>query len=247
MCDNWVLSRRPDYPAVMASQMDLNLFERTHFEEVDFFLCEVAPTASGKVLFGEPGEVDAVELSDVVAERFEDSAHDAVSSRMDFDADLVAVVLGGVRNCVGMDFAVFEFDAVGDALHIVFGYVFIGPYVIDFFLDVFGVSEFGGEVAVVGEQKDAGGVAVETAYGIDAFVAGSFHEVHNSEAAVGVVGSGDAVLWFVEKDVAFAFECHNFVIVFYNVAVRNFSSEFGYNLTVYFYEALLDEFIGFAA
>ena len=109
------------------------------------------------------------------------------------------------------------------------------------------MSELRGEVAVVGEQKHAGGVAVETSYRIDAFVAGSFYEVHYSETPVGVIACSDAVFRFVEQNVAFALKSHNLAIVFDNVAVCDFCAEFGHYLAVYLDQSLLDEFVGFAA
>lgn len=183
----------------------------------------------------------------MVAELFKDSAYDTVSSGVDFDAGLIAVGFGSVADCVGVDGSVFKFYAVGDALHVVFRDVFVGPNVVDFLLHVFGVSELGGEVAIVGKQKYAGGVAVESAYGVDAFFASVFDEIHYSETSVGVVGCGDAVFRLVEEDVALAFECYNLVIVFNGVVVRNLCSEFGDNFAVDFYESLQDVVVGFAA
>jgi hypothetical protein len=59
-------------------------------------LSEVAPASARQVLFGEACEVNAVEFRNVVTERFEDAANDAVATRVDFDAGLVAVGFGGI-------------------------------------------------------------------------------------------------------------------------------------------------------
>ncbi len=182
----------------------------------------------------------------MVAERFEYAADNAVAAGVDFDAGLVAVGFRGIRYCVGMYFAVFKLDAVGDALHIFFGYVAVGPDVIYFFLGVLRMGEFRGQVAIVGEQQHAGGVAVEASYGIYSLVACSFHEIHHGHAAVGVVGSGDAIFGLVEQNVCLAFERYYLFIVFHNVGMRYLCAEFGHNFAVDLNKALLDEFVGFA-
>ena len=98
--------------------------------------------------------------NDGVAEAFEDSAYDAVAAGVYLYAGLVAVGFGSVADGVGVDGSVFKLDAVGYALHVVFGDVLVAPYVVDFLLHVFRVGEFRGEVAVVGEQQHSCGVAV---------------------------------------------------------------------------------------
>jgi len=153
----------------------------------------------------------------------------------------------GVADCIGVYGAVFKLNAVGYALHIVFGDVAVAPYVIYFLLHEFGVCELGGKVAVVGEQEYACGVAVEASYGVDAFRACAFHEVHDGEASVGVIACGHAVFGLVEQNVALALEGNNLVVVLNHIVVGDFCAEFGYYLTVDLYEALLDKFVGFAA
>ena len=183
----------------------------------------------------------------MVAEALEDAAHDAVASRVDFNAGLIAVGLGGVADSIGVDGAVFKLDAVGDALHVVLGDVFVSPYMIDFLFDILGMGQLGREVAVVGEQEDAGGVAVESSHGVDALVTGSLDNIHDGQTAVGVIAGGDAVLGLVEKDVALSFQCHYLVIILDGVVVGNLGAEFCNDLTVDLYEALLDKLVGFAA
>ena len=143
--------------------------------------------------------------------------------------------------------AVLQFNAVGDALHVLLGDILVSPHVIDFLLHIFGMCELRGEVAVVGEEQHACGVAVETAYGVYAFVASPLHEVEHGCAPIGVVGSGHAVLRLVEKDIALAFECHNLFIIFHRIVVGYLGSEFGNHLPVDFHQPLLDKFVGLTA
>ena len=75
------------------------LFERTHFEEVHLLLGQITPAATGQVLLGKPCEIYAVELGHMVAERLEDTAHNAVTSRMNLDSGLVAVGFRSIGDC----------------------------------------------------------------------------------------------------------------------------------------------------
>ena len=234
-------------PAGIINSFIRGLFERTHFEVVYLFLGEVAPAAAGEVFLGESGEIHTVEFGYVVAEALEDSADDAVASRMDFDTCLVAVGLGGVAYGVGMDGAVVELDAVGNALHVVLGDVAVAPDVVYLLFHELGMCELGSEIAVVGEEQHACCVAVETPHGVDALIACTFHEVEHCGAAIGVVAGGHAVFWLVEQHIAFALEGYDLLVVFHNIGVCDFGSEFGYDLSVDLHQSLLDEFVGFAA
>ena len=225
----------------------MRLFKRAHLKEVYFVLGKIAPAASGQILLGEACEINAVKLGHAVAELFEYATHYAVSARMNFDAGLVAVGFGCVAYCIGMDRSVVKFYAVGNCLHILFGYVLVGPYVINLFLHKLGVCELRGKIAVVREEQHACGVAVKASNGIDALVAGTFHKVKNSGASVRVVGCRYAILRLVEQDIGFALQGHYLLIIFNHVGAGDFCSEFGYNLTVYLNKALTDEFVGLAA
>ena len=104
----------------------------------------------------------------------------------------------------------------------------------------------GCKVAVIGQQKHSGGVAVKTTYGIYALGAGSLDDVHHRSTTVGIVAGGDAVFGLVEQDIAFAFECHYLVVVFDYVAMAYLGTQFGHYIAVDLDKSLLDVFIGFA-
>ena len=183
----------------------------------------------------------------MVAQALENAAYNAVAARVDLDAGLVAVGFGGVADGVGVDGSVVELYAVGYALHIVFRYVAVAPHVVYLLLDEFRMCELRCKITVVGEQEHAGGIAVETADGVDALVAGALHEVHHRKTSVGVVAGGDTVLGLVEQDVAFTLHCHYLLIVFHHVAVGDLGAEFGHDNAVDLHQALLDKFVGLAA
>lgn len=221
--------------------------KRTHLEVVDLFLGKVAPTTAGEILLGETCKVNSVEFGDVITKMLEYTAHDAVATRVDLDTGLIAVGLGGIGDGIGMDMSILKLYTVGYALHVLLGYVFVGPHVVDLLLDKLGVGEFGCKVTIVGEQEHTGGVAVQTADGVYALLARTLDEIHHSEASVGVVACGDAVLGLVEKYVAFLLERHYLLVIFHYIAVGDLGAELGDNLAVHLDETLEDVFIGFAA
>ena len=180
----------------------------------------------------------------MIAEAFENTTDNAVAALVNLDASLIAVGFGGVAYGIGVDRTILKLDTVGDTLHIVLGYIAVAPYVVYFFLDKLRMRELGCKIAVVGEKEHAGGVAVETADRIDAFVASTFHQIHHSETSIGVVACGNAIFRLVEQDVAFTLHGHYLFIVFHYIAVGDFGAEFCHDLAVDFHQTLLDEFVG---
>ena len=221
-------------------------FERTHTQEVDLLLSEIAPAAAREILLCQTGEIDAVEFRDTISEMLENAAYDTIASRVDLYTGLIAGV-GHIADGVGVDFTVVELDSVGDALHILLGDFLIGPDVIDFLLDEFGVGEFGGEVAVICEQEHTGGVAVKTTYGIDALAAGILDKIEHGQTSVGVIRGGDAILRFVEEDVALALGSHHLIVEFHDILGCDFDTEFGDDVAVDLHLTARDEFISLAA
>ena len=109
------------------------------------------------------------------------------------------------------------------------------------------MCELGSEVAVVGEQEHTGGVAVEASHGVDAFFAGTLHEVHHGFASVGVVAGGHTIFWFIEQKIHFAFAGHDFVVVFHRVFSSDFHTELGHGFAVYLHQSFGNQFVGFTA
>ena len=183
----------------------------------------------------------------MIAQRFKNAAHDAVAARVDLDACLLAVGGGDVTYGIGVDGAIVEFNAVGDVLHVLLADGLVGPYLVDFLLDILRVGEFGCQVTVVGEQEHTGGVAVKSSHGIDAFLTSTLDEVHDGLAAVGIVTGGDAVFGLIEQDVALLLGGYDLAIIFYNVLGGNLHTEFGDYLAIDLDKALLDVFISHTA
>ncbi len=179
----------------------------------------------------------------MVAQRFENAAHDAVAARVDFDTGLLAVGGGDVAHSIGVDGTVVEFYTVGNVLHVFLADGLIGPHLVDFLLDILRVSELGSQVTVVGEQQYTSGVAVQTSHRIDALFTGTFHEIHDGFAAVGIVTGCDTVFGLVKQDVALLFGGYDFTVIFNDILGRDLHAEFCYHDIVDHDKAFLDIFI----
>ena len=222
------------------------LFEGSHTQHIHFLLCEEAPVAATEVLLGESSKLYAVEFHHTVAEVLEDAAHDAVLSAVNLDAYLALVCVAGILDGVGMYFAVLKFDAVGNLLQVVCCHVLVEIDMVNLLLEELGVCELRGEVAVVGEEKHAGGVAVESAYGVDALRTYVLDEVHYGLALLWVVACGDAILRLVEQDINLLLKGYGLVVELYFVGAHYLCSEFCYSFAVHCHHSCLYEFIGFA-
>ena len=222
------------------------LFEGSHAQHIHFLLCEEAPVAAAEVLLGESCKLYAVEFHHAVAEVLEDAAHDAVLSAVNLDAYLTLVGVAGILDGVGMYFAVLKFDAVGNLLQVVCCHVLVEIDMVNLLLEELGVCELRGEVAVVGEEKHAGGVAVESAYGVDALRTYVLDEVHYGLALLWVVACGDAILRLVEQDINLLLKGYGLVVELYFVGAHYLCSEFCYSFAVHCHHSCLYEFIGFA-
>ena len=83
---------------------------------------EETPFTTRQFVFVETGKHHAVELQHLIAEMFEDAAHNTVAARMEFYADfLLAVVAFHVGNAIGSNRTVIKFYAIGNAKHIILG------------------------------------------------------------------------------------------------------------------------------
>ena len=222
------------------------LFEGSHAQHIHFLLCEEAPVAAAEVLLGESSKLYAVEFHHTVAEVLEDAAHDAVLAAVNLDAYLALVGVTGILDGVGMYFAVLKFDAVGNLLQVVCCHVLVEIYMVNLLLEELGVCELRGEVAVVGEEKHAGGVAVESAYGVDALRTYVLDEVHYGLALLWVIACGDAILRLVEQDINLLLKGYGLVVELYFVGAHYLCSEFCYSFAVHCHHSCLYEFIGFA-
>ena len=222
------------------------LFEGSHAQHIHFLLCEEAPVAAAEVLLGESCKLYAVEFHHTVAEVLEDAAHDAVLSAVNLDAYLTLVGVAGILDGVGMYFAVLKFDAVGNLLQVVCCHVLVEIDMVNLLLEELGVCELRGEVAVVGEEKHAGGVAVESAYGVDALRTYVLDEVHYGLALLWVIACGDAILRLVEQDINLLLKGYGLVVELYFVGAHYLCSEFCYSFAVHCHHSCLYEFIGFA-
>jgi len=63
------------------------------------------------------------------------------------------------------------------------------------------VHELIRQIAIVGEQEETGGIAVETAYGIDAFPDGTADELHDGVTLLRVGRGGEKAFGLIHQDI----------------------------------------------
>ena len=165
---------------------------------------------------------------------------------MYLDADLLFVLLD-IGNFVGEDFAVFKCDSLGDAIHIGTRQGLVERHLVDFLFQVRGVRELLRKVAVVGEKQQPEAVLVQTAYGVDALRAGTFDQIHDGLAGMGVVERRDITLGLVEHEVDLLLALHAAVVEFHLVGGKHLGAQLGDDLAVDRDQARGDEIVGLAA
>ncbi len=166
---------------------------------------------------------------------------------MDLDAHLTVVVLIGIFDGIGMHLTVFQLHAVGNLLQILHGDVLIEEHVIHLLLQELRMGELAGQLTVVGKQQHTGGVAVETAHGIDALGAGTLNDVHHGLTLLRVIARRDAVLGFIEQDIHLLLNRYRLTLELHLVGALHLGAEFGHHLAVDGHLALCDIVIGLAA
>ena len=120
---------------------------------------------------------------------------------MYLNAHLALVPLVSILYGICTYLAVLKLNALGNLLHVVQGDILVEIYVINLFLQEFGMSELACHVAIVGEQEHTCGVAVKTAYRIYSLRAGILYKIHDCLALLWVIDSCHIVLWLVEEHV----------------------------------------------
>ena len=202
--------------------------------------------AARQVLLGEAGKDHTVEFDHLIAQKLEHTAHDAVLAGVDGDAHVLARIVH-ILHLIGNDDAVVELKAIAKGSHIDVGEVLVEFHVIGLLNLGRGMGEFLGQVAVVGEEQQTGGVAVEAAYGIDAFFAGVAHQLHHVGAVALVVGSGDVVFGLVEQHIDRFFALQHLVAVAHLIGGHHLVAHLGHHLAVDGDGTGGDEHVGIAA
>ena len=165
---------------------------------------------------------------------------------MDLDADLLLVVLD-IGNLIGENLAVFERNALGDAVHVGARQGFVERHLIDFLLPEGRMGELLGQIAVVGEQQQSETVLVETPHRVDAFRAGALHQLHDGFARMRIVERSHIALGLVEHKIDLLFALHAAVVEFHLVGGQHLGAQLGDDLTVDGHQTRRDEIVGLAA
>ena len=165
---------------------------------------------------------------------------------MDLDTYLVLILLVSVCNSIGMDRTILKLDASSDLGEIGLSNVLVKPYVVDLLLHVLRVSQLRSEVTIVGKEKHASGVAVETTYWIDALLAGIANKIHDGLTALWIVAGSYGILWFVEQYIDLALKAYRLVVEENDILAGYLSTELGYYLAIDLDATVGDIIIGLA-
>jgi hypothetical protein len=216
-------------------------------EFFDFLRGEVSIAAGGEVEF-EEADFHATEFFHQLAEVFEHHS-DLVLAAFG-EADFIPRILAGLDefDVGGRGAAAMQRDAGLKRFHLFIGE---GPGNFHYirFDDVGGGRcDAMGELAIIGEQQQAFAGIVEAADGEDALLHAA-QQVHDGLAAFRIGHGGDALAWFVERDVDVGAggaqqSAVDFDVVGFDVG---FGAEFGDDLAVDHDAALQDHVFGFAA
>ena len=163
---------------------------------------------------------------------------------MNLDTHLTLVGLVCILDGIGLDLTIVQGDALSNLVHVVSRDILVEEHVIDLLLEELGMGKFAGEVAIVGKQEHTGGIAVETANGIDTLRASIFHQVHHSLALLWVVAGSDIVFGLVEQHVDLLLKAYGLIVEHHLVGARHLGAQFGHHLSVDGHHTCLDICIG---
>jgi hypothetical protein len=151
-----------------------------------------------------------------------------------------------ILHIVDSNGTILKFESVDHTLHVGMGDRLVTLDLIDLIDIGRRVGQFAGHSAVVGEKKQACGIAVKTSHRIDAFLAAVLDEQHDGMTVVRIVEGGNVALRFVEKEIAFGFAVEHFATLGDHIALLDFVAEGGDHLTADGDSARLDQLVGIA-
>mgnify|MGYP004687006411 FL=1 len=142
-----------------------------------------------------------------------------------------------------MHLTVLQLYAVGNLLEILGGDVLVEEHVVHLLLQELGMCQLRGQLAIVGEQEHARGVAVETANGIDALRASVLHEIHHGLALLRIVRRGYIILGLIEQDIDFFLYRHWILVEQHLIGTFHLRAELGDDLAIHLHGSRCDELV----
>ena len=164
---------------------------------------------------------------------------------MDLDTYLAVVTIVGILDSVGMYLAILQLNALSDLLQILGSHVLVKEDMIDLLLEELRMRQFAGKLTVVGQQQHTGGVAVQTAYRIDALRTCVLHEIHHSLALLRIITGSDVVLRLVEQHIYFLLKCDRLIVELHDIGAEHLGAELCDDLVIDRHHTCLDELISF--
>ena len=221
------------------------LFEGAHLEESDLFRREESPFAASYVFLGQSGKRDPVEVDHFVSHFLKDTAYDAVLPGVDLQSNVMAVSFGELE-CIGYNPFVIKHDAGTYDSFVHFLEVTVEGDGVHFLLVELRMRQFGSQVTVIGKEEHAGGVSIKPSDGVDTLGAGIADDVDDGVPFLRVVGRGDGVLGFIEKDIYLAFASYGLVVETDLISRQDFDAERVHDLSVDGDDTGLDKIIRLA-
>lgn len=152
----------------------------------------------------------------------------------------------GELECIGYNPFVIKHDAGTYDSFVHFLEVTVEGDGVHFLLVELRMREFGSQVTVIGKEEHAGGVSIKPSDGIDTLGAGIADDIDDGVPFLRVIGGGDGVLGFIEKDIYLAFASYGLVMETDLISRQHFDAERVHDLSVDGDDTGLDKIIRLA-
>ena len=153
------------------------------------------------------------------------------------------LILRGVGHLVSEDVAIVESDTLGEGVHIGTCERLVEGNLIYLLLTIRGVCQLTCDVAIVGYEKEAQRVLIETSYGVNTLGAGILHKVHDRLVGMGVVKRCDIPLRLVEHDIYVLLTLKALIVEAHLVGGEYLCAELRYDNAIYRNNSREDEVI----
>ena len=107
------------------------------------------------------------------------------------------------------------------------------------------MSQFSCQIAIVGEQQNAGCVSIQSSDRVDTLRAGVSNDVNDGVTFLRIICSRDRILRFVEQNIDFSFAANGLVMEAYIIGRQHFDTEVVNGDTIDGDDSGLNEIVGF--
>ena len=195
------------------------------------------------ILLGQSSIHHPIQSSYIIAKMFEDATDDTIASAVYLQSYLCFILGVCIGQHIYIGYPILECDAAGNFIKVRLGQRLVQRDMIYLFYFVLWMGQLLGQIAIVGQQQHAGGIAIQTSYREDPFGCGLTDKVEDGLTPLRIVGGGDIVLWLVQKYIDKVAGYGNlFAIDLHDVVGGDLGAGLGDELTVDLYFSLANEF-----